>query len=472
MSGIDPTPPVLTYAPRSRRLSLRRNFSWTFFGNVAHALSQWLILSVFAKFGSPEAVGTWGLGLAIANPITVAAMLHLRQVQVTDVRNEYRFEHYFGLRTALSLLAVLLIAGIAIWGPFEATARGVILLVGLAKGVDAVSEIIRGLFQRYEQMNISGLSLVIRGPLGVAVLAGTFVVTGNQIAAAAALVIAWLLVVLCYDVPFAARLLRVESADAGQKLALWPNFAPRVLRGLFWRALPLGVGMFLLTLAVAIPRYFLAQQGLEQLGYYDAAAYAVLAAMMLISPLGQSAAPRLAHYFATNLVAFRRLFWRMMGLALVLGGLMVGGAAILGKQVLRLLYTADYAEYHTEFMIMSVAVALLSLNFFGGVGLAAARRFVVSAVAGLATLVVTTIASFGLVPTLGVRGAAIALVLGHLATVTVYFLGLARALRVRAAEIAAVTAASGSSPEPSVAVPVVVADAAAPLDNATLDVRT
>ena len=76
-------------------LSLRKNFSWTFAGNVVYALSQWGMLTVLAKLGSPEMVGRFALGLSITAPIVMFTNLQLRQIQATDARGEYRFGDYF-----------------------------------------------------------------------------------------------------------------------------------------------------------------------------------------------------------------------------------------------------------------------------------------------------------------------------------------------------------------------------------------
>src|SRR5271157_5932336 len=75
-------------------LTLRGNFTWTFAGNVVYSRSQWGMLMVLAKLGSPEMVGQFALGLAVTTPIIMFANLQLRGVQATDARREYRFGHY------------------------------------------------------------------------------------------------------------------------------------------------------------------------------------------------------------------------------------------------------------------------------------------------------------------------------------------------------------------------------------------
>ena len=46
----------------THRLTLRINFLWTLGGNVVYAASQWGILVVLAKLGTPQMVGEFGAG--------------------------------------------------------------------------------------------------------------------------------------------------------------------------------------------------------------------------------------------------------------------------------------------------------------------------------------------------------------------------------------------------------------------------
>src|ERR1700761_4467989 len=95
--------------PRARALSLRANFVWTFAGNIVYSGCQWGGLVVLAKLGSPELVGEYSLGLAIAMPVLMFAMLQLRPVIASDVREEYRFGDYLGFRILTTIVASLVI---------------------------------------------------------------------------------------------------------------------------------------------------------------------------------------------------------------------------------------------------------------------------------------------------------------------------------------------------------------------------
>lgn len=423
-------PKPLPHAPAGfRRLSLRANFKWTFAANIVNTACQCGIVVVLGKLGGEKILGLFTLGFAITTPILAAATLQLRQVQVTDARNEYEFKHYFGTRIFTAVVALLIIVGVSLFGPYVGAAAWIIFWVGLGKGFEAISDIIRGLFQRFEQMDLSAISLMFKGPLGLAGLAGVYLLTRDIVWATAAMTAGGLLALLLYDLPQAARHARRYTTSAGTPVELRPNFEPGRVGRLIWRALPAGVGLFLSALTLSIPRATLERHyGIGQLGYYGAVAYIVDAAMLVVSALGQSASPRLATYFASDLPAFRRLLWKLLRLALVMGVAFVGGIALLGKPVLTLVYRPDFADYQVEFIILALSGALWFPMFFGGVALIATRNFYVQLVAGIATCGTTLLMSSVLIPGdlahHGVRGAAYAALGGNAAVFICYFGGL------------------------------------------------
>src|SRR4051812_28390850 len=111
-----------------KALTLRRNFSWTFAGNVVYTGSQWGMLVVLAKLNSPEAVGQFALGLAVTAPVVMFTNLHLRVVQATDAKHQYRFGDYLALRLITTTLALLIITGIVFLARYPEETMLVILI--------------------------------------------------------------------------------------------------------------------------------------------------------------------------------------------------------------------------------------------------------------------------------------------------------------------------------------------------------
>ncbi|TAD84595.1 MAG: lipopolysaccharide biosynthesis protein, partial [Oscillatoriales cyanobacterium] len=181
-------------------LTLRRNFSWTFTGNLVYAASQWGMLVVLAKLGSPEMVGQFTLGLAVTAPVIMFTNLQLRSIQVTDAKGEYVFADYLGLRLIGTGLALLIIAGITLKAGYSWETSLVILAIGLAKAFESISDIFYGLIQQHERMDKIAIALMIKGPLSLLLLVIGVSVTGSVVGGAIGLAIAWGLILCFWDI--------------------------------------------------------------------------------------------------------------------------------------------------------------------------------------------------------------------------------------------------------------------------------
>lgn len=393
-------------------LALRTNFVWTLMGNVVYALSQWGMMVALAKFGSPEMVGRFALGLAITAPVILFTGLALRPVQATDVRRTFRFSDYLGLRLVATFIALLVIMVIVRVGGYSGETAWVILLIGLAKAFEAVSDIYYGLFQQQERMDRVATSMMIRGPLSLIALTVAVLVTHRVGAGAAALALAWVSVLLFYDVPNGRAILQ-HWPGQGDRQSFWDW--PALLR-LGRLSLPLGFTMMLISLNTNIPRYFIeCYWGERQLGLFAAVAYLMTAGTMVVNALGQSASPRMASYYAYgNKRKFVFLLLRLLGIGLVLGILGILLSLLAGKEILSLLYQREYGELSNVLVWVMVASTLGYISSFLGYAMTAAHYFAIQPVIFCAVAAANALSCFFLVPLYGAMGAAWALGIANL----------------------------------------------------------
>ena len=165
-----------------------RTFLWALAGTVAAGLAGWGLLVLLAKLGSPGMVGQYALGMALVTPLALMADLHLRAVLATDVRGQFPFCDYLGLRLAGALLVLAVVAAVVpVLGHPKDTSL-VIVAVAAARGLDSLSDLLHGLFQQRERMDLMAVAQLLRGtlPLGLAGLA--VYATGTVLAAVLALI--------------------------------------------------------------------------------------------------------------------------------------------------------------------------------------------------------------------------------------------------------------------------------------------
>lgn len=417
-----------------RRLSLKANFSWTFIGSTAYTGCLFGVMTVLTHWTTPETVGKYALGLAIASPAVMFGMFQLRTVQATDARDAYALADYFGLRMVAMVVVAGVVAGYALWESNPVTAW-VIFWVGAGKCVDSLSDIVRGYFQKQERMDYSGISMMVKGLVALPTVALVIWWTGDIVVATAALAGMWLLTFFGYDLVQAWRLSRQLAPVGGRPESLWPRFRLSKLASLLWVAFPLGVVMFFIALQPNIPRYVLdAYVDEAAVGFFSAIVYPAVAGALVINSLGQSASPRLARYFVENLPAFRHLLLRLLGCAALLGCAYIATVVLIGRPLLRIVYGADYAHYYPEFIILAVALAVQLVSSCFGYAMTASRSFWVQMFLSGVGCSVAAVAALLLIPRWQVRGAAIAVLLTTMTVLITYGVMLGRILVRRLAQ--------------------------------------
>ncbi len=419
-----------------RRLSLRQNFSWTIAGNVTYAGCQWGMLVVLAKLGSPEMVGQFALGLAVTAPVIIFSEMALRQVQATDAKSEYLFGQYFALRLFTTALSLLVIMAIALISGYQFEAKLVILVVGLAKACEAISDIIYGLLQQHERMDRIAISMMIKGPLSLMTFAVGVYLTGTVVWGAVGLAIAWLILLATYDLASVSLILKAthpvtQILNFGKLGVPRPSWDKKKLLRLAWLTLPLAFVMLINSLKGNIPRYFIeGYLGAKELGFFAAMAYLMVAGQMINNALGNSASPRLAKYYAAG----QGDKYGGLLLKLTLIGGLVGAAGVLlvllaGKEILTLIYTSEFGQHAQVLTWIMIGSGIRFAGGFLGYGITAARYFRIQVPLNIIGLIAVITGSFLLVPRYGLLGAAWAVAGAFLSDVILKSLVVVHALK-------------------------------------------
>jgi len=399
-------PPSIRPFYREKAPSLRSNFRWTLTGNVVYSACQWGMISTLAKLGDAALVGRFALGLAITAPIFMFSNLQLRGVQATDARSDFDFADYFTLRLMTTAVGLVLVCAIARFGGFDPTTAWVLLLLGVSKAIESLSDVIAGLLQKEERLDRVAISLMIRGVCSLLAFAVTFRTLHSLLAAVAALVLVWLSVYVFYDLRQAHLLVRHS-----------PRFfalRPTRLRRLALLSAPLGIVMTLVSLNVNLPRYLLERAtGPADLGVFASLAYLLVAVNLIVNALGQSVVSRLARLFADGEVrGFHRILNRLLAFAAMILLLGVPLAHLVGGRLLTVLYRPEYGRQNSLFVLLVATAGVSSLASYLGYGMTAARVFRRQVpVIGAATCT-TAACSLLLIPRFGSSGAAVALLIG------------------------------------------------------------
>jgi O-antigen/teichoic acid export membrane protein len=383
-------------------LSLKRNFSWTLTSNIIYAITQWGMLTVIAKFGNPVMVGQYTLGLAVTAPIIMLTNLQLRSALATDSKDEFDFWEYFNLRIFSLLIYLIIITLIIIFTGYKLNTSIIILLVGIAKLFESISDILFGVMQKHERMDFVAKSKMLKGLLSFAVFSLILILTESLFVGVISLALTWLFILLIYDFPKAFLFIPLNTFKTNKKSILY----------LLKLTIPLGLAHMLGSLNTNIPRYIMERyMGEEYLGYFAAMAYLIVAGNSVISALGQVVTPRLAKFFSNNNIKeFNKLVLNLVLFSAFFGLIVCVITVLYGDFILSTLYTPKYAEYQEVFVLVMISAAILYMGSFIGYGITATRQFRIQSTISVLWVVSSVIISFLLIPKYGLVGGAYTLI--------------------------------------------------------------
>jgi O-antigen/teichoic acid export membrane protein len=383
-------------------LSLKRNFSWTLTSNIIYAITQWGMLTVIAKFGNPAMVGQYTLGLAVTAPIIMLTNLQLRSALATDSKDEFDFWEYFNLRIISLFIYLIIITVIIIFTGYKLNTSIIIILVAIAKLFEAISDILFGVMQKHERMDIVAKSKLLKGLLSFVVFSLVLIFTENLFFGVISLALTWLFILLIYDFPKVFLFISLKTFKINKKSILY----------LLKLTIPLGLAHMLGSLNTNIPRYIMERyMGEEYLGYFAAMAYIIVAGNTVIGALGQVVTPRLAKYFSkNNIKEFNKLILNLVLFSTIFGLFICLLTILYGDFILSILYTPEYAKYQDVFVLIMISAAIMYMGSFIGYGITATRQFFIQSTISVLWVVSSIIISFLLIPKYGLIGGAYTLI--------------------------------------------------------------
>lgn len=407
-------------------LSLRQNAWWSLLGNATYAVCQLGMLVVLARLGSPEQVGLYGWALALTTPIFLLASMQLRTVLAAETESEGNvFGKYLGARLVTTAVVVLLVA-LGAWQFESRSARLVILSVGLSKAIESVSDVLYGLFWQQDRMDCIAKSMMLRGLLGVAGFSLAYLWFDSLPIAQLTLGAIWLAMLVLYDLPKARQL----NNDTG-RAKLWPCLRWATVKQLAVLGLPAGILSGLTSLQVNVPRYFVEGiMGTNELGVFTVLAYLLIGIELAARSVNYAAIPKFARLIReANAKEISQLVVRLTLLGVAMGLVVTGGTALLGRQLIGLLYGAEYVPYARLLLYLVAISAVRIVAMPLAMTLRSAKAYwQLALIHGVAVLALSC-ACWGLVPRYGLEGAALAILVGLLVDIVGRYLCYLRLVR-------------------------------------------
>jgi O-antigen/teichoic acid export membrane protein len=393
-------------------LAFRYKLSWSLGGNIIYALSQWAIVTILARFGSLEELGLYSLGLAITAPIVLFFNFQLKVVFATDSLNEYNFSQYLGARISHLTIAFLIIIIVAFLYTNNLYTITIIILIGLVKYFEALSDICMGLYQKKDRIDLIGKSQFFKGIYSIIFVGTIYILTSNLIISVFGLLIVMVLRFFLNDIKYLKRYGNIK-----------PVFDTSAIN-LAKISYPLGITALIVSLNTNIPRYLLDHfSGIEEVGVFSALYYIIIAGNMLITPISQLAAPRISKSFRNeNSSKFVKINTHLSILVMIVFVFILIPVIFKGDIILSIIYGSKYSIYSNTFLIISISLFFGFIGAIQNVSIIAARELKYQSIIGIIVTSITFITSYYLIKLYGVQGAAYSLLISRFIHTSLYLI--------------------------------------------------
>lgn len=385
------------------RLSLRRNIVFAMIGRGYYAVTQFLVIVLAARLGSPEDVGMLTLASAIVTPMFFLATMGTRDVLTVDDLDRFSRADYVALRIVGSVLAVLasVLVALLAYGEGGAVIWVTVLGFSLVKFTGAQASMNQAMFQRAERLDFAAMSILVRGTAGLVTFALVFWQSRSLPLALFFEAAAWFVSYWVFDKRLLTRLGLQTS------FAAMSETGARRIGALFLWVFPVGLALWLMRAAVSVPPIVLEHYaGLAAVGLFGALAYVHTALSMLSSAVGSASAARLRRMVREGRSDdFHTLARKLTAVSLFFGLVATALAWLVGAPLLVLVFGAEYGNR----ALFTIIVAASSLSLVASplvTALTAAQAFGWRVVISGLSLVAGLAAALLLVPEYGVFGAA------------------------------------------------------------------
>ncbi|MDD3415403.1 MAG: lipopolysaccharide biosynthesis protein [Lachnospiraceae bacterium] len=382
--------------------SIGENIIWNTVGLLVLMICQWLITVFTVKIGGYEMGGYLTVAMTISILYYTFACFTTRSFQVTDMNGKYSDSTYLVSRILTSAIGWIILPFILLSGKYSLQQNICIIIFIAIKLVEAMIDVMHGVDQKANRMDIIGISSLLRGLFSLGIFLLMFKISLNLALSLFGMLAVTIIVGITYDYR------KFKLFFKGQMIC-----EKEKIKNLLVESFPLFMVTFLSTLVPSIPKLFLeAMNSSEELGIYTAIAAPALivqaAANFIFVPFLGSFAYA---YHQKDDKSFKKLFGICCAILIGISIITINGAKLLGDFGLEILYGEYILEYSYLLIPTIITTILTAFTYLLFAILTVIRDFKSQVIANVITVVLCLIGSNYFIRSKSIVGVNIALLI-------------------------------------------------------------
>ena len=335
-------------------------FIWNTCASMLNAFQTVFILILISRIDPILDAGIFTIAFAIANLIMTVSRYGIRQFQASDVHEKYSFQTYRNWRAVTTLASIIVLCAYVGYcygtGNYSYYKSIVVILIGFTKIIDAFEDVLHGMLQQKNHLDIAGKVLAVRMLIYIIAFLILYYIFQNLIITAAGTFVISLLLFLYLNH------IALENFSSEKKEQDIKN----IFR-LGKESFPLFLSSSLVMYIGNAPKYAIDTiLNSEEQACFNY----IFMPVFVIGLMSQFVYQPIIHKIAIiwnggRIQELIRIILKQAALILVLTLFAITGGYFLGIPVLSLIYGVNLAGYKNELVILLIAGGMLAfVNFF------------------------------------------------------------------------------------------------------------
>lgn len=375
-----------------------KNFIWNSLGTGINSFNSLFFLIIVTRVNDIQTAGIFSIAYATATILYTLAMYSGRLCQVTDIKNKIKDKDYIVTRFLTCIVMLIMATGFLIIKQYSGFKTTIFALLAIFKGIEAFSDILYGVMQKNDLLYKSGMSLSLKGFIGIAAFLLIDLITRDLRLACMAVIVVNLVILIVYDyLMISKKLIEPEKVNKENVLS--------IIKSEFFVFVNSFAGIYILN----APKYaidsFLTEDIQAIYGYIMMPATVMtLFTQFIVMPfLGN-----LKELYEQNkLKEIEKITLKIKLIVIAFGAFAVLAAFLLGPEFLGLIYGLDLTAYRMNLCVIIGSYIFYAISYINLVTLTTIRHTFVQFVIYIISMVVAFLGSNILVGNLnlGINGA-------------------------------------------------------------------
>ena len=330
----------------------RKNFIWNTLGTGFNAFNSLFFMIITTRVNGVEEAGVFTIAFSTACIVYAIGLYAGRIYQVTELNKSISDKDFIISRVVTNIVMIVGVLVFCFIRQYDFEKTLIFLLLTIYKALEAFSDVIYGVLQKNEELDIVGKSLFVKSGLSILLFLIVDLITKNMIISVISMITVCILIIIFYDFKKANKYIDYKIKVKSK------NVINILKKGFFTFAISF-LGMYVLN----APKYsidtYLANNFQTIFGIIVMPATIVgLVAQFLIHPYLTKI---LDLYEKADLKKLKRLILKLLALVIGFGLVATIAGYLIGTQVLGVIYELDLSNYKLELAIIIVSATLYTI---------------------------------------------------------------------------------------------------------------